>query len=92
MTGIDTAVTDWHASRAEARTARTLRATAGSSVARQRSAFNAGQIGRLRLIGAELALVQTEQGALAASVQERAALGVMETALYHPFLVTNRIR
>ena len=89
---IDRAVTDWHASKAEAGTARSLLAAARNSVVRQRNAFQAGAIGRLRLIGAELALVQTEQGALTASTDERGALGALETALYHPFLVADQNR
>jgi len=89
---IDRAVTDWHASKAEAETARSLLAAARNTVVRQREAFQAGAIGRLRLIGAELALVQTEQGALAAATDERGALGALESALYHPFLVADQNR
>jgi outer membrane protein TolC len=89
---IDRAVTDWRASKAEAGTARRLLAAARNSVVRQQEAFRAGAIGRLRLIGAELALVQTEQGALVAAMDERGALGALESALYHPFLVADRNR
>ncbi|MBW4091710.1 MAG: TolC family protein [Proteobacteria bacterium] len=89
---IDRAVTDWHASKTEAETARNLLAAARNTVVRQHEAFQAGAIGRLRLIGAELALVQTEQGALAAATDERGALGALESALYHPFLVADQNR
>lgn len=87
---IDRAETNWHASAAEAASAHNLRASAADARARQRAAFAAGQIGRLRLLGAELAFVQAEQGALSASVHERIALGQLEAALYHPFLVAER--
>ncbi|TAL52740.1 TolC family protein [Pandoraea sp.] len=87
---IDRAQTDWHASEAELVSAQKLREAAADALDRQRSAFTAGQIGRLRLLGAELAYVQSQQGTLTASVHERVALGHLEVALYHPFLVANR--
>ena len=87
---IDQARTDWHASESEQISARQLRKAAADALDRQRSAFAAGQIGRLRLLGAELADVQAQQGALSATVHERQALGRLEAALYHPFLVANR--
>jgi len=92
LSEIGRAVADWHASKAEAGTAHSLLASASNTVVRQREAFKAGAIGRLRLIGAKLALVQTEQGALAATTDERGALGELQTALYHPFLVTGQDR
>lgn len=84
---IDTAVTDWRASRVEEGQAQRLLGLAGAALDRQRAAFKAGQIGRLRLVGAQLARVQTEFGLLSAAVHERTALGRLEDALYHPFLV-----
>ena len=87
---IDQARTDWHASESERIRARQLREAAADALDRQRSAFAAGQIGRLRLLGAELADVQAQQGALSASVHLRRALGQLEAALYHPFLVSHR--
>ncbi len=87
---IDRARTDWHASESEQESASRLRKAAADALDRQRSAFAAGQIGRLRLLGAEIAYVQAQQSALSASVHDRAALGQLETALYHPFLVANR--
>ncbi len=87
---IDHAQTNWRASDVELGQARNVRTAAAHALARQRSAFAAGQIGRLRLLGAKLAYVQAEQGALAASVHERVALGELEAALYHPFLVASR--
>ncbi len=87
---IDQARTDWHASESERIRARQLREAAADALDRQRRAFTAGQIGRLRLLGAELVDVQAQQGALSASVHVRRALGQLEAALYHPFLVFHR--
>ncbi len=84
---IEQARTDWKASEAELATARRVRACAAQMLARRRAEFAAGQIGRLRLFGAEEALAQTEEGSLVASVHERVALGELESALYHPFLI-----
>ncbi len=83
---IERARTDWKASEAEAAGAREVRAGAAQVLARGRMEFAAGRIGRLRLLGAEEALAKTEEGALAASVHERRALGELESALHHPFL------
>lgn len=87
---IEQAQTDWQASESELDSARGLSKADGDALDRQRAAFAAGQIGRLRLLGAELAYVQARQGALSASVHERNALGRLEAALYHPFLVAKR--
>jgi len=84
---IERAQTDWTASAAELASARQVRASAVNVLARRRSEFAAGQIGQLRLLGAEEAFVEAEQGSLAASMHERAALGELEAALHHPFLV-----
>ena len=84
---IERAEADWRASAAELASAQRVRASAAEMRERRRVEFSAGQIGRLRLLGAEEAFVQAEQGALAASVHERDALGELEAALYHPFLV-----
>ncbi|MBW4053627.1 MAG: TolC family protein [Proteobacteria bacterium] len=84
---IERAQTDWIASEAELASARQVRASAASALSRRRIEFAAGQIGQLRLLGAEEASVEAEQGALAASVHERVALGDLEAALYHPFLI-----
>jgi outer membrane protein, heavy metal efflux system len=83
---VETAVTDWHASHEEAqRTQRFLR-LADETVRSERIAFQAGQIGRLQLAGAELVLAQSQLGALAASADERTALGHLEDAFHHPFI------
>jgi cobalt-zinc-cadmium efflux system outer membrane protein len=83
---IERARAAWRASQPEQREARRLRAAARRTLARRRADFAAGLIGRLRLIGAEQALIQAEQGTLAAAVDERRALGELEAALYHRFL------
>lgn len=82
--------TDWKASAGELTSARQVRASAAEVLAQRRIESAAGQIGSLRLLGAEEALVRTEQGALTASMHERAALGELEAALYHPFLISAR--
>jgi outer membrane protein, heavy metal efflux system len=82
---IERARTDWRASRAEAESARRVLVSAESTLSRRRAAFAAGEIGRLRLIGAELARVAAERGGLAAARNERAALGELEAALYRRF-------
>ena len=87
LSEIELAQTDWNASEAELASARQVRESAANVLSRRRTEFAAGQIGRLRLFGAEEAAVQAEQGALAAAVHERAALGELEAALHHPFLV-----
>ena len=84
---IERARTDWKASNAEFVSARRVRASAVDVLARRRSEFDAGEIGRLRLFGAENAFVKAEQEALVASVHQREALGELESALYHPFLI-----
>jgi outer membrane protein, heavy metal efflux system len=83
---IETAVTDWQASHAEAERTRGLLRLADRTVRMDRAAFSAGQIGRLQLAGSELARAQTELGALAASTDERTALGRLEDAFHHPFI------
>ena len=87
---IERAQTDWKASDAERASARQVRSSAANVLARRRTEFAAGAIGQLRLLGAEEAFVEAEQGALAASVHERAALGGLEAALYHPFLIAGK--
>lgn len=84
---IERARTNWTASAAELASARAVRASAAHVLSRRRAEFAAGQIGKIRLLGAEEASVQAGQGALAASVHDRQALGELEAALYHPFLV-----
>lgn len=83
---------NWRASEVEGKSARQVCISAENTVARQQVAFKAGQIGRLRLLGSQIALVQAEAGALAASIDERTALGALESALDHPFLVAQRGR
>ena len=87
---IERAQTDWKASAAELASARQVRASAADVLSRRRIEFTAGQVGQLRLLGAEEAFVQAQLGALAASAHERAALGELEAALYHPFLIAGR--
>lgn len=84
---IERAQADWQASVTELATAQRVRASAAEMRRRRRVEFGAGQIGRLRVLGAEEAFVRAEQGALVASVHERDALAKLEAALYHPFLV-----
>jgi cobalt-zinc-cadmium efflux system outer membrane protein len=83
---IETAVTDWRASHEEAQRTQGLLRLADETVRSERAAFQAGQTGRLQLAGAELARAQTELGALAASEDERTALGHLEDAFHHPFI------
>lgn len=90
LADIERARTDWRASEAELASARQVRASAANVLTRRRTEFAAGRIGRVRLLGADEAFVQAEQGALAASVHARAALGGLEAALYHPFLIAAR--
>lgn len=90
LADIDQAETDWHASESELDRAHRLLNAAADALNRQQGAFAAGQISRLRLLGARLAYLQARQGALFASIHERTALGHLETALYHPFLVAKR--
>jgi cobalt-zinc-cadmium efflux system outer membrane protein len=82
--------TDWRASAAELAAARRVMASAADVLAQRRSAFDVGEIGRLRLLSAEEMLIVADQGALMASVQERRALGHLESALFHPFLIAAR--
>lgn len=89
---IERARTDWKASDAELASARRVRASAADVLARRRAEFRAGEIGRLRLLGAENAFVKAEQGALVASVHQREALGELESALHHPFLIASGAR
>ncbi len=89
---IDAARADWQASQSELASARRLRGAAARQLRRQRARYAAGAIGRLRLLAAELACVQARQGTLAASLDQRRALGRLEAALYHPFLVARRSR
>ena len=89
---IERAQTDWRASAAEARSARQVCESAGAVLARRRAQFAAGQISRLRLLGTEATYIATEQGALAASVHKRVALGELEAALHHPFLIATEQR
>jgi outer membrane protein, heavy metal efflux system len=83
---IERATTDWRASEAERGSARRLEHAAREAAARARTAFAAGAIGRLRLLGAERALIQAKEGSLSAAIDERGALGELEAALYHRFL------
>jgi outer membrane protein TolC len=83
---VETAMTDWRASHEEAQRTQGLLRLADETVRSERAAFQAGQIGRLQLAGAELARAQTQLGALAASADERTALGHLEDAFHHPFI------
>lgn len=84
---IERARADWKASNTELGSARRIRASAADVLARRRTESRAGEIGRLRLLGAENAFVKAEQKTLVASVHQREALGELESALYHPFLI-----
>lgn len=88
LSQINTAVTDWGASHREAQRARSLLGTAADAEHREALAFKTGAADRLRLIGAELAQVQAELGALSAAIHERTALGQLEDALHHSILET----
>jgi outer membrane protein, heavy metal efflux system len=83
---VETAVTEWRASQEEAKRTQGLLRLADETVRSERAAFQAGQIGRLQLAGAELARAQTELGVLATSTDERTALGHLEDAFHHPFI------
>ncbi len=83
---IDTAEADWRASQAEAGQTQRLLHLAARVVDTDRTAFKAGQIGRLQLAGAELAQAQAELGALTASIDERVALGRLEDAFHEPLI------
>ena len=83
---IDHATTDWRASKAERGSARRLENAAREAALRAHTAFAAGAIGRLRLLGAETALVEAQEGSLSAAIDERGALADLEAALYHRFL------
>ncbi len=87
---IGSATADWRSSEAEYQHAQALRTSAARALASAQAAYAVGQIGRPRLIGAQIALLRARRGTLAASVQLRTALGRLEAALYHPFLVTDR--
>ncbi len=86
LSEVETAVTDWRASHEEAQRTQGLLRLADETVRSERAAFQAGQIGRLQLAGAELARAQTQLGALAASADERVALGHLEDAFHHQFI------
>jgi len=86
LSQIEAAVADWRASQTEAERTRALLRLTDRTVRLDRAAFKAGQIGRLELAGAELASAQAELGALAASTDERTALGRLEDAFHQPFI------
>ena len=87
---VETAVTDWRASHDEAQRTQGLLRLADETVRSERAAFQGGQIGRLQLAGAELARAQTQLGALAASADERVALGHLEDAFHYQFIGCER--
>lgn len=53
-------------------------------IAYARTEYTAGAIGRLRLIGAEQAVYFAQSDLLTARLQERTAIGLVESALYYP--------
>jgi len=87
---VETAVTDWQASQEEVRRTQRLLRLADATVRSERAAFRAGQIGSLQLAEAELVRAQTELGALAASADQRTALGRLEDAFHHGFIGVKR--
>ncbi|HET9148758.1 MAG TPA: TolC family protein [Acetobacteraceae bacterium] len=82
---IDTARTNWRASRDVTLAAERAADGAERNEAAARSDFRAGATGRLRLIGAQQAAILAEQDALTARIQARTALGQLEDALHHVF-------
>jgi cobalt-zinc-cadmium efflux system outer membrane protein len=80
---IDTARTNWRASREVTQAAERAADGAERNQAAARSDFQAGATGRLRLIGAQQAAILAEQDALTARLQARTALGQLEDALHH---------
>lgn len=87
---VETAAADWNASLREVGRIRRLLALAQQAVRSDRTDFRAGQIGRLTLVGAELARAQTELGVLSARDDERTALGRLEDAFHRPFIDPER--
>ena len=83
--GIDSARTDWRASRDATIAADRTSASARRSESSARGQFRAGATGRLRLLGAEQAAILARQNALTARIQARVALGRLEDALHHRF-------
>ncbi|MBU6358273.1 MAG: TolC family protein, partial [Rhodospirillales bacterium] len=85
LSGIDTARTDWRASRDVTEAAERAADSAKRSEASALSDFHAGATGRVRLLGAEQTAILARQNALTAQVQARVALGQLEDALHHVF-------
>lgn len=81
---IDAAIVDLHASFETIMAARTALNAANARVHYAHIAFTAGAIGRLRMIGAEQAAYFAQTDLLTARMQERTAIGRVESALYHP--------
>ena len=86
LDGIDQAVANGQASAAEVKAADTLLKSVKEQQNRLEQQYNDGAIGKLRLIGGEQALVQTELGAVSATKHQDEAIGSLEDALYHPFI------
>jgi cobalt-zinc-cadmium efflux system outer membrane protein len=82
---IETARTNWRASRDVTIAAERAADVASRNEASARSDFRAGATGRLRLIGAEQTAILAQQNTLTAQVQARTALGQLEDALHHRF-------
>jgi cobalt-zinc-cadmium efflux system outer membrane protein len=82
---IDTARTDWRASRDVTFAAKQAANAAKRNERLALSDFRAGATGRLRLIGAQQSAILAEQDALTAQIQARVALGQLEDALHHVF-------
>jgi len=81
---IDAAIADLRASFRTIAAARSALHAAAARVRYSRTAFAAGAIGRLRLIGAEQAAYFAQTDLLTARMEERTAIGRVENALYHP--------
>lgn len=85
---LESAETDWHASRREAERAREVLRLAADAEHQEAVSFASGGAGRVRLLGAKVARVEAELGVLSAALDERIALGRLEDALHHPILKT----
>ncbi|HEX2940406.1 MAG TPA: TolC family protein [Rhodopila sp.] len=85
---VESAEADWRASQQEAARADDVLRIAADAEHREAVSFASGGAGRVRLLGARVARIEAELGALSAAIDERAALGRLEDALHHPLLKT----
>lgn len=84
VSGIETALADYHATSAAVATANDLNDEARSRFEQIMQQFQAGDADRPTLVLAEIELSTTEIGSFEAGVQQRQALAALEDALQHP--------